>query len=241
MVLSDASPPGKGSIMGLHRDGFRAIAVVLAFAMTQACIQLSFASPTSPSSVAFPPPQLLARLTTKGNLPISVNGISASSGDTVANEATIETPMNVDASVDLGPLGSLDLEPETRIKIEYNGNCMPGSGSDSGPQDPALQKCSVKVTVYAGCVTAHYKKGSYFQAVTQQQVLIAESEKSRKEAGTVKICAGGTGAPAGAAAAGPGGLSNVAKIAIAALLIGGGGVALLVITGNDPTTTVPTP
>lgn len=220
-----------------RRKSFKVIAVLLAIGMLQAYAQLCLAQPASQASAAFPPPQLLARLTTKGNQPISVNGISVSSGESIANEAIIETPVNVDAIVDLGPLGSLDIEPGTKIKLEYNGNCIAGAGNASGPQEPALQKCSVKVTVYAGCVAAHFKQGAYFKVVTQQEVLINDSDKSRKTAGTFKICAGGAGAPAGAAAAGQGGLSNTAKVAIAALLIGGGGGLLWALTNNSSDST----
>jgi hypothetical protein len=214
-----------------RRKSFRIIAVLLAVGMMQAYAQLCFAQPASLAAATFPPPQLLARLTTKGNQPISVNGASVSSGESIANEAIIETPANVDATVDLGPLGSLDIEPGTKIKLEYDGNCL-------GAQDPGLQKCSVKVTVYAGCVTAHYKQGSYFKAVTQQEVLLGDSDKSRKNAGTFKICAGGVGAPAGAAA-GTGGLSNTAKVAIAALLIGGGGGIILWALPNNSSNSTP--
>lgn len=215
-----------------RRKSFRIIAALVAFAMAQAYVQLSFAAPDSPSSAAFPPPQLLARLTTKGNLPISLNGISASSGASVATDAIIETPVNVDAIVDLGLLGSLDIDQETRIKLEYDGNCVIGSGNASGRPELTLQKCSVKITLYAGCVTAHYKQGAYFLAVTEQQTIIAHSDKSRKQAGTFKVCAG-TGAPAGAAAANPG-PSSIALVALAALIIGGGGVILPIITNPSP-------
>lgn len=215
--------------MSNRRSSFRTIAILLTLAMVQAYTQLSFAAPAS-TSAAFPAPQLLARLTTKGNLPISVNGISASSGSTVANEAIIETPAGVDASVDLGPLGSVDIEPDTKIKIEYDGDCL-------ASQAPGLQKCSVKVTVYAGCVAAHYKQGAYFKVVTQQETLLKDSDTSRRDAGTFQICAGG-GAPGGAAAAGPGGLSTTAKVAIAALLIGGGGIILWAAT-NDSSPSTP--
>ena len=221
-----------------RRKSFRIIAVLVAFAMAQAYAQLSFAAPDSLKSAAFPPPQLLARLTTKSNLPISLNGISASSGASVANDAIIETPVNVDAIVDLGSLGSLDIDQETRIKLEYDGNCVPGSGNSSGPA-AALQQCSVKITLYAGCVTAHYKEGAYFVAVTQQQMVIADSDKSRKQAGTFKVCAG-TGAPAGAAAANPG-PGTIALVALAALIIGAGGVILPIITNpvTNPSPSTP--
>ena len=214
--------------MSRRRKGFRMIAVVLTLAMTQAFIQLSFAAP---SSTAFPRTQLLARLTTKGNQPITVNGISATSGDNVANEAIIETPANVDASVDLGPLGSIDIAPGTRIKLEYDGACIPGTGAASGP---SLQ-CGVKVTVFAGCITSHYRAGSYHQAVTDQQTLIKDSDRTRKSAGSFNICQGGP--PAGAAATGPGGLSTTAKIAIAALGIGAGGIIIWAATKNSSPST----
>lgn len=215
-----------------RRNSFRIIAALVAFSMAQAYIQLSFATPDTLTSPAVPPPQLLARLTTRDNLPISLNGISASSGASVASDAIIETPVNVDAIVDLGQLGSLDIDQETKIKLEYDGNCVPGSGSASGSQEPALQRCSVKITLYAGCVTAHYKQGAYFLAVTQQQTLIADSDKSRKQAGTFKVCAG-NGAPAGAAAVDQG-LSKITLVSIAALVIVGGGVILPIVTNPSP-------
>lgn len=209
-----------------HRKSFKFIAVLLAVGLMQAYAQLCFAQPAFLASTGFPPPQLLARVTTKGNLPISVNDVSTSSGDSIANGAVIETPANVDAVVDLGPLGTLDIEPGTKIKLEYDGDC-------AGTQNPGLQKCSVKVTVYAGCVSAHYKQGSYFKAVTLQEVPLKDSGSSRNNTGMFRTCAGGGGAPAGAAAASEGGLSGVAKVAIAALVIGTGGVILWAVTNDS--------
>lgn len=213
--------------MGRRRKSLRTIAVVLAFAMAQAYTQLNFAVSAAPTSPTFPPQQMLARLTTKGNLPITVNGISASSGDTITTEATIETPANVNATVDLGPLGSLDIEPGAKIKLEFEGNCNPAAPGDSGAQDP-LQKCTVKVTIYAGCVAAHHKKGSYFQVVTEQQMLLKDSDKSKKRAGGFQVCFGGA---AGAAAA-PTGLTTITKVLIAALVIGGGGIVWWALDDN---------
>jgi hypothetical protein len=214
-----------------RRKSFRVIAVLLAVGVVQAYAQLCFAQPASLASAAFPAPQLLARLTTKGNQPITVNGVSATSGDSVANEAIIETPANVDASVDLGLLGSIDIAPGTRAKLEYDSACNPGTAGSS------LQ-CGVKVTVFAGCITSHYKSGSYHQAVTDQQMMLKDSDKSRRSAGSFNICHKAlAGAPAGAAAAGQGGLSTVAKVAIAALGIGAGGMILWAATNNSSPST----
>jgi hypothetical protein len=220
----------KGRLIMSRQKSFKVIALLLAVGIMQASAQLCFAQPAFLASAAFPQPQLLARLTTKGNQPITVNGTSATSGDSVANEAIIETPANVDASVDLGPLGSIDIAPGTRIKLEYDGACIPGSGSASGP---SLQ-CGVKVTVFAGCITSHYKSGSYHQAVTDQQSVIKDSDKSRKSAGSFNTCIGGP--PAGAAAAG-GGLSTAAKVALIAAGIGGGGVIIWAATKDSSPST----
>jgi hypothetical protein len=215
-----------------RQRGSKFIALLLAIGMVQACAQICFAQPLSLASAGFPQPQLLARLTTKGNQPISVNGASATSGDSVANEAIIETPANVDATVDLGSLGSLDVAAGTRVKLEFDSACIPGAGRASGP---SLQ-CGVKVTVFAGCITSHYKSGAYHQAVNDQQALVKDSDKSRQSAGSFNICQGGV--PAGAAQAGQGGLSTVAKVAIAALAIGTGGIILWAAT-NDSSDSTP--
>jgi len=208
---------------------FKFIALLLAVGMVQATAQLCFAQRERLASAAFPQSGLLARLTTKGNQPITVNGASATSGDTVPNDATIETPANIDASVDLGLLGSVDIAPGTKIKLEFDGACTGGGGS----LGPSLQ-CGVKVTVFSGCITSHYLVGSYHQAVNDQQALIKDSDKSRKTAGSFNSC---TTVPAGAAAVGDGGLSTLAIVAIVGGVIVGGTVIILAATGNPSPST----
>jgi len=211
-----------------RRKSFKIVALLLAVGMLQASVQLSFAQAhLVPAGV--PPQQLLARLTTKGNQPITVNGVSATSGDSVANEAIIETPAGVDARVDLGPLGSVEIASATRIKLEFDGACVPGSALGSSPQ------CGVKVTVFAGCITSHYKTGTYHQALTDQQSLLKDSDKNRTSAGSFNICHR-SAAAAGAAAA-PEGLGTVAKVAIAALAVGGGGLIIWAATKNSSPST----
>lgn len=214
--------------MGRRRKSLRMMAVVLAFALAQAYTQLWFSASASTTSPSFPPQQILARLTTKGNLPITVNGTSATSGYSIATDAIIETPANVNATVDLGPLGTLDIEPGTKIKLEFDGECNVPPVPDSSAPSEQLKKCSVKVTIFAGCVAARHKKGSYFQVVNEEQLLLKESDKNRKGAGFFPICGGG-GAGAGAAGTG---LSTLAKVAIAALIIGGGGVIWWAVDNN---------
>ena len=93
----------------------RAIAVFLAFALVQVCIQLSFAAPAVPQ-------QFIARLTTTGNQPITVNGASAASGASLLTGATIETPDAVSATIDLGALGTVELQPNSSIQLDFDDN-----------------------------------------------------------------------------------------------------------------------
>lgn len=117
-----------------RRKGIRAIAVVLAFAMAQLSIQLSFAEPTSSATLAPMPQQFVARLTTTGNQPITVNGASAASGASILTGAMIETPAATSATIDLGALGSVELAPNTLVQLDF---------ADDG---------TVRVKVLRGCV-----------------------------------------------------------------------------------------
>src|SRR6185503_13374518 len=110
----------------------RTIAVFLAVALVQVFIQLSFAAPVSAAPAV--PQQFIARLTTTGNQPITVNNASAASGASLLTGATIETPAAVSATIDLGALGTVELQPNTAIQLDFD---------DSG---------NVRVKVLRGCV-----------------------------------------------------------------------------------------
>src|SRR6478752_4105973 len=97
------------------------IAALLLFAMAQLAMQIAFAAPTSPTPNAAPiPQQFIARLTTRNNQPISVNGNSAATGASIVTGATIETGADQSATVNLGPLGSLDIAPNTKLVLTYD-------------------------------------------------------------------------------------------------------------------------
>src|SRR5689334_7576188 len=85
-------------------------------------------------------PQTLGRLTTRGNQPVTVNGNSVVSGATIPSGATISTGDGVGATINLGPLGTVELAPNTQVTIEY---------SDG----------QIKVTVTQGCLIIRNKKG----------------------------------------------------------------------------------
>lgn len=78
--------------------------------------------------------QFIARLTTTGNQPITVNNASAASGASLLTGATIETPAAVSATIKIGTLGTVTLKPNSSIKLEFR---------DSG---------NVRAKVLRGCV-----------------------------------------------------------------------------------------
>jgi hypothetical protein len=185
-----------------RRKGFRAIAVFIAFAMAQVSIQLSFAEPNSPATSAPLPQQFIARLTTTGG-PIIVNGLSAANGASLVTGARIQTPAAVSATVDLGPLGSLTLQPDSDVRLDFD---------ESGK--------NVKVTAFKGCFVLNTTKGTQGQVDTEQQEKAAE--KNRAAGGVISGCVGPNGftqssssvAAGGGGAGGGGGLSTGATIGI---------------------------
>jgi hypothetical protein len=166
-----------------HRKGVKAIAVFVAFALAQVSLQLTLAAPNSSRYSALLPQGLLAKVTTKGGQAITINGVSSPSGSTVATNAIVETPAGVEATIDLGPLGSIDLAPNTKVKIEYE--CPPEKQNDPNPEE-----CRVKVTVLAGCIVSHYKKGTRHQIDNPNQQNVAESdkEKEKRNGGAIPYC-----------------------------------------------------
>jgi len=178
----------------------RATAVFLAFALVQVCIQLSFAAPVVPQ-------QFIARLTTSGNQPITVNGASAASGASLLTGATIETPAAVSATIDLGALGTVELQPNSSIQLDFD---------DNG---------NVRVKVLRGCVTMR-KSG---KGVGEIYTAEGASEKTNSNRSGMGFCfVNGGLSPSSAqtaAAAGGGGGAGLSSAAIAAIVIGGGALA----------------
>lgn len=192
---------------GQRRKGFKAIAVFLAFAMAQVYIQLSFAEPTSSAPATALPQQFIARLTTTGG-PIIVNGLSAANGASLVTGARIQTPPATSATVNLGPLGSLTLQPDSDLRLDFDENNK-----------------TVKVTAFKGCFVLNATKGTQAQVDTEQQEKAAE--KDRAAGGMISGCIGPSGftqSSSSAAAGGGGGGGGIgagttAAIVIAAIVI----------------------
>jgi hypothetical protein len=183
-----------------RRKGSGAIAVLLAIALVQVFIQLSFAAPASAPAVV--PQQFIARLTTTGAQPITVNGASAASGASLLTGATIETPAAVSATIDLGALGTVELQPGSSIQLDF---------SDDG---------NVRVKVLRGCVVM--KKNG--KGVGEVYTAEGASEKSNNNRKGMAFCYanGGLSPLNQAAAAAGGGGGGIGTAALIAIIAGGG-------------------
>jgi hypothetical protein len=172
--------------------------VFLAFALVQVCIQLSFAAPV--------PQQFIARLTTTGNQPITVNGASAASGASLLTGATIETPADVSATIDLGALGTVELQPNSSIQLDFD---------DSG---------NVRVKVLRGCVRVNKNGPGEAEAYTAEGAS-EKTNSNRKGLGFCYLNGGLNPIQTAAAAGGAVGGEGIGTAALVAILAGGGALA----------------
>ena len=204
-----------------RRNGSRAIAALLLFSISQ--IGLA----TRATAV---PQQFVARLTTRNNQPITVNGLSANTGASILTGATIETGADQSATVNLGSLGSLDIAPNTKLVLTYD---------DQG---------NVKALIIYGCAILTAKKKTNGEIATEQG---SAGKTDPAAGGVLDVCfpqgataptvnqgaAAAAGAGAGAssapAAAGGGGLFGLGKAATIAIFAGIGAVALTPLAFQD--------
>lgn len=133
-----------------RRNGSRAIAALLLFSFAQVSLQVAFADRSSSIGATTLAPQIIGRLTTKNNQPIIVNGLSASTGASILTGATIETGNDQSATVDLGPVGSLDIDQNTRVVLTYD------------------EQRNVKAHVLSGCVTLRTRSGATGELISDQ-------------------------------------------------------------------------
>lgn len=104
-----------------HRRATSAIALLLVFSLSQFYVQANLLGNSSPAkNVATNSASKTGRLTTRGNNPISLNGNRTHSGTTVLSGSELQTPAGVEASVQLGRLGHLSLDPETSLKLNFD-------------------------------------------------------------------------------------------------------------------------
>ncbi len=189
-----------------RRNGPRAIAALLLFSIAQIGLQVGFAEPNNTTAATLVVQQVVARLTTRNNLPITVNGVSATTGATILTGATIETGADTSATVNLGPLGTLDIAPNTKLVLTYD---------DDG---------NVKALVIFGCAVLTAKEKTKGEVATEQ----GQSEKNDPAAGGVlRLCTPGaaTTPPSSGSAGGGGGLFGLGRAATIAIIATAGAAA----------------
>ncbi len=201
-----------------QKKALKALAIFLSFAFSQ--VYVSAALP-GPAPGVVPQQTLTARLSTRNNQPITVNGASASTGATILTGATIETPDQVGATIDLGDAGIVELQPNSKIQLEFdeNGN--------------------VRVKVVRGCAMNRKKTNVLAgKELPGEMELYSDADslktdKKRRHVGGCLLPNGQLGSFAG------GGLSSAA---VAGIGIGvGGGVLIGVTLSRGGTTSSSTP
>jgi len=184
----------------------------LIFSVAQVYVQVSFARPNSKSVPAARSEEFGAILTTRGNQPITINGVTVISGATVLDDATIETPDQVGATINLGSLGVLDIAPKTKLtlRFDYNG--------------------SVKVTLIQGCAILRARKNTTGEVDTPLGYAGATDPAT---GGVLNICfpAGTTSPTVNAGAVAGAGASGSADAAPGVGPIAEAGTALGVVIG----------
>jgi len=192
-----------------NRGAIKILAILMAVSLSQLYVQVGMAQ------------QFIARLTTTGNRAITVNGASAASGASLLTGATIETPDGVGASIDLGPLGVVQLEPNSKIELAFN---------DDG---------TVRVKLVNGCAKVN-KRGP-----GEAEVYTAEgaSEKTNSNRKGLGFCfmSGQLGPlqTAATGAAGGGGASNALWWAVGLSIAGAVGGLAWGLRGGNPSPGAP--
>ena len=211
-----------------RRKASTAIAALLLFSISQVGLQIGFAEPHSTTTTPVIPQQVVGRLATRNNQPITVNGQSASTGASLVSGATIETASDQSATVNVGPLGSVDIAPNTKVVLTFAGG-------------------NLRADVVYGCVILHARKNTTGE-ITTEKGSIGKTDPAA--GGTLEMCfpqgaaapvvgpgvavgAGAGAAPAGAAAAGGGGLFGLGVPATIAILAAGTAAGLTPLFFDD--------
>jgi hypothetical protein len=200
-----------------RRNGSRVIAALVLFSIVQIGLQVGLAEPSNTTTAVIVPQQVVARLTTRNNQPIMVNGLSATTGASILTGATIETGADQSATVNLGSLGTLEIAPNTKLVLTYD---------DQG---------NVKAVLAYGCAILTAKKNTTGEIATEQGTA---GKTDPAAGGVINVCfpqgaaaptvntgVAGT-APASTGGGGGGGLFGVGKAATIAIVAGIGAAAL---------------
>lgn len=195
----------------------KAVAIALAAVLQVYAVGgLALAAPEAVgAAVVAPGPQAQGRLTTTGDNPVSVNGNSARTGETIFSGQQIQTPAGTTATVQLPGLGSVEIRPGSNVTVTFG----------EGRVDVVVASGCVRLAADAGVTGTVQSKGQTRTTDANDRVI----EICDDAAGGV-IPGGTTGATAGAPGAGTagttagttaaGGLSAGVATALTAAVVG---------------------
>jgi hypothetical protein len=211
-----------------RRKASIAVAALLTFSTLQIGLQVGFAEPRNTQILPLIVQQIVARLVTRNNQAITINGQSANTGASILSGATIETGADQSATVNIGPLGSVDISPNTKVILTF-------------------EQGNIKAVVVYGCVIVTARKNTTGEIATEQSSL---GKTDPAAGGVLEMCfpqgaaapvvgpgvavGAGAGAPAGAAtAAGAGGLFGLGIPATIAIVSAGTAAGLTPLFFDD--------
>src|SRR5687767_7963494 len=199
-----------------RRKASIAVAALLTFSILQIGLQVGFATPSATTTESLIVQQIVARLGTRNNQPITINGQSANTGASILSGATLETGADQSATVNIGPLGTVDISPNTRVVLTF-------------------EQGNIKALVIHGCVIVTARQNTTGEIATEQGSV---GKTDPAAGGVLEMCfaqgaavpvvgpgvavGAGAGAPAGAATAGAaGGLFGLGVPATIAIVTAG--------------------
>ena len=143
-----------------RRKHITAFAAFVAVALFQVCVQAGLSNPATGDVV---PQRIIAvKLTTKNSKPIIVNGNSMGPGGTLLTGATIETPDQVSAKLDLGDAGIVQVEPNSKIQLDFDADG------------------NVRVKVLRGCLLVKKKVNGLGEADIYTDTVSEKTNKKRR-------------------------------------------------------------
>lgn len=207
------------------KKALTALAALLAFSFSQVYVQAVLPNPATGSVV--PQRLIAARLSTTANRSILVNGNNLATGATILTGATLETPDQVSATIDLGAAGVVELQPNSKIQLDFDADG------------------NVRVKVLRGCVVVRKKLKSGVevqvdnpQARTSEAEIYTDqaSEKTNNKRRGMGFCY----LPNGQLEPYNAGLSTAAKFEIGGATTAGVVVAAVLLTrGGNPSPAMP--
>jgi hypothetical protein len=186
----------------VSRHGMRAIAVLLIISLSQIYV-LANAGTTAATSA--PTALVFGRLNLSGNKLILVNGNEADTGMTIFSGAQLQTPEAVEATVQLGPAGHLDIAANSSLTLKFDSS-------------------SVDVYVTAGSALLSTNAGFTGTITT------ADGKVERSDPSTASVIGG---VPVGAASRAAAKLTKEEKAAFIIIPIAIAAIIILVAASND--------